>query len=119
MNASESSSSDYMALPKPYKKPGGRPNTGDPYAYEINFTNIKAPSKNDPPKPVAKQPSKKPAKFSKDSDRPVENRPKTSGFKFEEMQKDYKKMLSKVKNDTSEELNSESSDIKAKPKIQQ
>lgn len=112
MNAPDSSSSEYEH--KTYKKPAGRPNTGDPYAYDINFSNIKIPSKKDPkPKPVPKQEVKKPAPRPKspiDDDRPA--KPSVNqGSKFQDIQKEYKKMIKNLKNDSSEEQLSESSSI--------
>ena len=63
MNESDDSSSGYIPMPKNNARPG-RQNAADPYAYDFDFGNIKAPTKEDlKKKPAA--PAKKPAANAK------------------------------------------------------
>ena len=112
------SSSDSIPMPRAYKKSNARPNTGDPYAYDIDFGNIKVPSKIQP-KPVPKKQEKKAVarvKTPESEEESLEVRPKTTGSKFEQMQKEYKKMLKNVKKDSSDDLDSGSSSMASVPK---
>lgn len=106
------SSSESVPIPKAYKKSNMRPNTGDPYAYDIDFGNIKIPSKVTA-KPAPKKVEKKVLKKqSSDEDESIEIRPKTTGSKFELMKNDYMKMLGNgKKRGSSDEFDSESSSL--------
>lgn len=63
MNESEDSSSGYIPMPKTNARPG-RQNAADPYAYDFDFGNIKAPTKEDLKKKPAAS-NKKPASNAK------------------------------------------------------
>lgn len=121
MNDSESSS-DYMPVSRNNKKTAGRPNTGDPYAYDIDFGDIKIPSKvqaKPAPKPAAKKPQAR-AKSPDDSDDTPSARPKTTGSKFGEIHKEFNKMLKNVKKESSDESESGSSNsMHSRPKLQE
>ncbi|CAG9326912.1 unnamed protein product [Blepharisma stoltei] len=136
LEASSSEEEKFFNKQNPYldfkKKDNFFAGGGDPYAFNMDFSNIKVPSKAQPkpqpqpqPQPqTAKsaiktpttQAGKKGVSFEKsrpkspeDDDRPIDMKSKQANSKFESMKKDFLSMVQSIKNEDSSSHSSKSS----------
>lgn len=141
LNAEDSSEEDIaFRKPNPYldaKKKGNiNSYSGDPYAFNMDFSNIKIPSKVQPkpkPQPVVTKPTPKPAtsvpakkgvsfgqnrpKSPEDDDKPIDMKNKQANSKFESMKKDFMSMMGSLKSSESASNTSKNSDSPAMPHL--
>lgn len=112
MNESDSSSG-YVPMPKSQGRQAGRPAAAvDQYAYDIDFANIKAPSKADIKSKKTQQASKPEPKKLKniyEDSSSSSSRPTRKPAKVDNSKKEFNKMVKKLKGDSSDESSVEES----------